>query len=185
MPGLLQPQKLILRAHVLTNTTTLAFSGGNLQIGTVFAAPSLSGGDATIIADWYSALASPTYNIYRQSVPMGEIMLNGFDWTRVDNLSVGKARIWEWLFDAGAQRIDPSKPNVRAGINAVWVGTAQDLAVRAAVYDHCYTAARRVEQVFAVVAGTVPAADGSGPGVPDFIGFVNANDIQDIKGLPA
>ena len=64
-------------------------------------------------------------------------MQNGFDWVEVDNLTVGKARIWEWLFDNATTTINPSKANVRAGIAECWKGTAAKLAVQAAVLAHC------------------------------------------------
>ena len=117
-------------------------------------------------ADALNAEASPTFNIYRTVVSVGEVMLNGFDWTRVDNLSVGKARIWEWMTTAKEINdefvFDPSKSNIRAGINETWKGTAGDLAVRAAVYLHCFRAATIAEQLFATGAGTAPAEDGVG-----------------------
>lgn len=108
-----------------------------------------SEGDYDYVANALNALASPAYKVYRPLVPMSEIMTNGFDWTRVDNLSVGKARIWDWMIQANPQSrsIDPSKPNVRAGINATWVGTAADTAVRAAVYLHCQRDATVAEKV--------------------------------------
>ena len=128
-----------------------------------------------------NATASPAFKVYRTSVPMSEIMLNGFDWTRVDNLSVGKARIWDWMVNADpiAHTIDPSKPNIRAGINAVWVGTAPDLAVRAAVYLHCARDASVGEKLLASGAGTAPAADGSGPATMGFAGLFTADDVVD------
>jgi hypothetical protein len=109
---------------------------------------------------------------------MSEIMLNGFNWTRVDNLSVGKARIWEWMFDAGGQSFDPSKTNIRAGINAVWVGTQADLDVRAAVYLHCFADATRVQKLFASGAGTAADANGDGPGTTTFAGVLTRDDVQ-------
>lgn len=95
--------------------------------------------------------------VWRTNVSQDEIMQNGFDWVRVDNLSVGKARIWEWLFDNQQATINPSKPNVRAGIDEVWKGTAADLAVREAVYVHCKRPATRAEALFAVGTGTTLA----------------------------
>lgn len=92
--------------------------------------------------------------VWRTNVSQDEIMQNGFDWVRVDNLSVGKARIWEWLFDNQQATINPSKPNVRAGIDEVWKGTTADLAVRAAVYVHCKRPATRAEALFATGLGT-------------------------------
>lgn len=95
--------------------------------------------------------------VWRTNVSQDEIMQNGFDWVMVDNLSVGKARIWEWLFDNQSATCNPSKPNVRAGIDEVWRGTAAMLAVREAVYVHCKRAATRAEALFAVGTGTTLA----------------------------
>jgi len=97
--------------------------------------------------------------VWKSSVQQDEIMQNGFDWVRVDNLSVGKARIWEWLFDNQSATFNPSKINVRAGIDECWKGTAADLAVRAAVYVHCKRPANVLEKLFATGDGTdaVPA----------------------------
>ena len=106
----------------------------------------------TEIGQWLNQPS--TLIAWRTAVSQDEIMQNGFDWVRVDNLSVGAARIWEWLFDNQPNTINPSKANVRAGIDAVWKGTAADLAVRAAVYSHCKRPATRGEKVFATGAGT-------------------------------
>lgn len=95
----------------------------------------------------------PTYWVWRPAVTDRDIMADAaFDWTRVDNLSVGKARVWETLFKFGS--IDPSLPNVRAGIDAAWGGTAADLAVRASVYSKCRRQATRAEKALATGAGT-------------------------------
>lgn len=109
---------------------------------------------AFAIAAALNQLASPDWIVWRTAVPQDEIMLNGFDWTRVDNLGVGKARVWEWMFDNDNRSINPSKPNIRAGIEAVWVGTAADLAVRAAVYVHCKTKATRAQKALSTGTGT-------------------------------
>ena len=111
-------------------------------------------GQTTLIRDWYNAPDPLGYIIWRNSVTMDEIMQNGMDWTRVDNLSVGKARIWEWLFNNQQRSCNPSKQNVRDGIDATWVGTAADLAVRAAVYVHCKKTASRIDKLFATGTGT-------------------------------
>lgn len=111
-------------------------------------------GQTGLISDWYNRDNTEGYIIWKYAVTQDEIMQNGMDWTRVDNLSIGKARIWEWMFSSQLKSINPSKANVRAGINAVWVGTAADLAVRAAVYVHCKKAASRIDKLFATGAGT-------------------------------
>lgn len=110
--------------------------------------------------------------VWRTRVSQDEIMQNGFDWVRVDNLSAGKARIWEWMFQNPERAINPSKANVRAGIDEAWKGTAADLAVRAAVYTHCKRAATRAEQILGSGTGTDAT-----PGVLGFDGAVSINDI--------
>lgn len=127
-----------------------------------------------LIRDYYNAPASPAYIVWRTSVTQDEIMLNGFDWTRVDNLSTGAARVWEWLFDNAAKAFNPSKVNVRAGIDQVWKGTAADLAVRAAVYVHCKRAANRVERLF-ITSGSGSDAV---PGVMGFEGEITTGDVS-------
>lgn len=108
-------------------------------------------------------LATPDFFVWRSSVTQDTIMQNGFDWVRVDNLSVGKARIWEWLFDNAAAAINPSKANVRSGIAETWKGTAADNAVRFVVFGHCQAKATRAQKLFAVGAGTTTDQDGAGP----------------------
>lgn len=108
---------------------------------------------ALAIVDYYATAASPAYIVWRTSVPIDEIMRNGMDWARVDNLSVGKARIWEWMGRLGT--INPSQPNIRAGIDATWTDANQaDLAVRAQVYVHCKRSATRAEKLFATGTGS-------------------------------
>jgi len=96
--------------------------------------------------------ATPAFVVWKTSVPVDDIMRNGMDWTRVDNLTNGKARIWDWMTRLGS--FNPSKTNVRAGIDATWVGTAPDLAVRASVYTHCKRNATVFEKLFATGTGT-------------------------------
>lgn len=116
--------------------------------------------------------------VWRTSVTWDEIMLNGMDWARVDNLSVGKARIWDWLFQNSQRACNPTKPNIRAGIDAVWVGTAADLAVRAAVYTHCKRFATRAEKILATGTGS----DAS-PATMGFEGFLTYYDILQARAL--
>lgn len=106
------------------------------------------------IANALNLPASPTFTVWKTAVTQDEIMQNGFDWVRVDNLSVGKARIWEWMFDNESTSINPSKANVRLGIDEMWKGTAADLAVRAAVYAHCKRLANGIEKLLATGTGS-------------------------------
>ena len=109
-------------------------------------------GDHVGLAAAYNA--DTEFIVWRTLVTLDEIMQNGFDWTQVDNQTVGKARIWEWLFRNTTVSINPSKANVRAGIDEAWKGTSAMLAVRAAVYLHCKRNANRIEKLFATGVGT-------------------------------
>lgn len=107
----------------------------------------------SVVTQMLNALATPAFWGWKSSVTIDEIMrADGFDWSRVDNLTVGKARIWEWMAMTGT--IDPSKSNIRAGVDAAWAGTAADLAVRAAVYTVCRRQATVVEKLFATGTGS-------------------------------
>lgn len=106
------------------------------------------------IAQLLNLPATPEFIVWKSSVSQDEIMQNGFDWVRVDNLSIGKARIWEWLFKNSSATFNPSKINVRSGIDECWKGTAADLAVRAAVYVHCKRPATVLEKLFSTGVGT-------------------------------
>lgn len=132
---------------------------------------------AYAIADLLQGIASPDFIVWRTSVTQDEIMQNGFDWVRVDNLSVGKARIWEWMFANESKSFNPAKPNVRAGIDEVWKGTAADLAVRAAVYVHCKRPANLLEKLFATGTGT----DAS-PATMSIEGSIGYNDVYTAMG---
>lgn len=141
-----------------------------------FAGLPLTSGAAALIAEEFNRPASPSFIVWRTAVPLDEIMRNGMDWTRVDNLSVGKARIWDWLSRLGT--INASQPNVRSGINATWVGTAADLAVRAAVYAHCKREATRAEKLLATGTGSDAV-----PGTMTFEGTLSSDDVQQAREL--
>jgi hypothetical protein len=116
-------------------------------------------GDDIGLAAWLNT-TDASYFVWRTSVTKADVITDAaFDWTRVDNLTVGKARIWTELFSVNGGAIDPSRANVRAGIDAAWVGTAADLAVRASVYGVCKRNASRAEKAVATGTGTsaVPA----------------------------
>ena len=114
-------------------------------------------GQAGRVAEWYNQVGANAPIVWKASLQLEEITSNGFDWVRVDNLSVGKARIWEWMFGNEQKSINPSKPNIRAGIAEVWKGTAADLAVQATVLNHCKRPATRIEALYATGSGTTAA----------------------------
>lgn len=134
-------------------------------------------GDDVALATWFNA-DQPAYIVWRTRLTMDTIIQDvGFDFTRVDNLSTGKARISEWMFRSGY--IDPSKPNVRAGIDATWVGTAADLSVRATIYAMCKRSASRAEMILATGTGTTAS-----PSTMGFEGVLTYIDASNIRTLP-
>ena len=126
---------------------------------------------AYAIADALGMVASPAFIVWRTDTKPDEIMKGGIDWTRVDNLSVGKARIWEWLTGLGV--INASKVNVRAGIDATWVGTAADLAVRATVYTYCKRSASILEKILSTGTGSDAT-----PATMGYEGTVTYQEVQ-------
>jgi hypothetical protein len=156
-------QRATLKAAILADPALAALAPSSNAINTIIEA--------------YKAPASPAYTVWRTTVSQDEIMQNGFDWVRVDNLSVGKARIWEWLFYNSSRAIDPSKSNVRAGIAECWKGTTADLAVQAVVLGHCKRSANRLEALFATGAGSV--AD---PATMVVQGEVSYNEVLQLMG---
>jgi hypothetical protein len=131
---------------------------------------------AFAISSAYSQIPAPAFVVWKTNVTEQEIMQNNFDWTRVDNLSVGKARIWEWLFKFGS--INAANANIRVGIDRVWVGTQADLDVRAVVYAHCKRSANRAEKLFATGAGSDAV-----PATMVFQGLLGIDDILQARSL--
>lgn len=132
----------------------------------------------TEIAAAFNTNAAPEYYVWKSSVGIDEIMQNGFDWTRVDNLTVGKARIWEWMTAVGT--VKPNQANVRAGVLAVFT-TAGDLANRNAVFGHCQRLATRAEKLFASGSGVTSTDQGVGPSTMTFEGNLSYQDIEQAR----
>lgn len=131
---------------------------------------------AYAIAELLQLPAEPVFIVWKTSVAQDEVMQNGFDWVLVDNLTVGKGRIWEWLFDNESSTINPSKANVRAGIAECWKGTAAMLAQQAVILGHCKRPANRLEKLFATGTGT----DAS-PATMSIEGSISYSDVYQAR----
>lgn len=132
--NLTQAQLQTFKSHILANPAVQPFLPpvGNYQA----------------IANHYNEIDAEV--VWRTNTTLDEIQQSDtFDWIRVDNLSVGKSRIWEWLFSNEGRAIDPSKLNVRKGIDETWKGTTADLDVRAAVYEKCRRQSTHFEALYA------------------------------------
>ena len=132
--------------------------------------------DATLICNYYNVASSPAFIVWKTDVSADDIMRNGMDWTRVDNLSVGKSRIWDWMTKLGS--FNAAKPNVRAGIDACWVGTAADLAVRDQVYTHCKRTALKGEALFTTGTGSTASPATMADGCEGFLTDVNVQNAM-------
>lgn len=146
----------------------------------VLAAFPLNSDGSFAIASEMNKIAAPAFFVWRTDVQISEIMLNGFDWTRVDNLTVGKARIWDWMTSLG--RINPAQANVRAGVLAVFT-TAADLANRNSVFGHSQRQATRAEKLFATGAGTTTTDQGVGPATMGLEGMLMYEDVDMARAL--
>ena len=134
-----------------------------------------SDGDFAIAAA-YNLTATPNYFVWKPSVVVNDLMLAPFDWTRVDNLTVGKARIWDWMGQVGI--IDPSQANIRAGINACFSVAVGDAPCRQAMFNGSQRLATRVEKLFATGTGTATTDLGVGPSVMGFEGPLSYQDVS-------
>jgi hypothetical protein len=159
-------QRQALKADIAANTATI----GGVQIKDM---PNNS--DANFdIANWYNQTASPDYFVFRSDASKTEIMNNGFDWTRVDNATVGKARIWDWLPDV----FNANKPNIIAAINEAWSGGTND-AHRLAIFTHCQRLATWVEKLLKASGnGTTTSNAGVGPAVLGAESPISGTDVE-------
>lgn len=162
---------------MLTTQQLAAVKADILANPTLAAYPNTADG-AFEIAAYYALNATPNLFVWRTNVPIDEIMFNGFDWTRIDNLTVGKARIWEEMIGLG--HINPAQANVRAGVLAAF-GTTGDLAMRTAIFGHCQRPANWLEKLFATGIGTTTTDQGTGPATMVFEGTVSYIDIQQAR----
>ncbi len=151
--------------------TQLATLKADILADPILAAMPMNTDGAYDIAAAYNLITIPEWYVWRTDVPVDEIMKNGMDWTQVDNLTVGKARIWDWMTRLGT--FNAAKINIRAGIDAAWIGTAPMLAVRAAIYPHCNRPCTRFEKLFATGIGTTET-----PATMALEGNLSYQDVQ-------
>lgn len=158
----------------LTTAQSQAIKAAILADPTLAAMTSGPGTDFGAIANAMNLAASPAFVVWRTLVTREEIQGDdAFDYAQVDNLTNGsKYRVWEWMFANTATAINPSKPNIRAGIAATWFGSAGLLAVQAVVLARCKRNASRAEKACATGTGTTQT-----PALLTFEGDVSLADI--------
>lgn len=129
------------------------------------------------MAEFYRQESVPTFYAWRTRITKEEVYANGFNWVAIDDVTEPKWRVWIELFSSGA--MNPSKPNVRAGIEEVWKGNAVKLAVQTYVLDKCKRAVNRAEKLFATGTGTFVS-----PALLGFEGQVTDSDVVQAINLP-
>jgi hypothetical protein len=163
--ALTEAQRTVLAAHIRANTDP--------EVQAALAIRNDNG-----LMQLYNADAVPDFWIWRNAVTREDVQHNGFDWTLVDNLSVGKDRIWTWLFDNPERVADPSDADVRAGIAECWKGTAAMLDQRLRIFEHCQRKASVAEKIFATGTGTSTDVNGVGPAFGSVYGPLSVFDVS-------
>lgn len=130
------------------------------------------------MALYLDTASSPAFIVWRTNVSRDEVTAEGFDWTQVDNLTTGQARIWDLLFDNQSRAINAGDAGKRAGLAECWKGTAGKLAVGAFVLTKCKRTATKGERIFATGTGTELA-----PGTLVIEGAISYQDIAAARAL--
>jgi hypothetical protein len=171
---MLTPAQLqTLKAHVAANTASVTWLGSPTAINAI---PNTGDGNFAI-AEWYNQQASPNWTNWRTAVPVEDIEQNGFIWADVDALTVGKARIWDWMRRNGIIR--PYKANVRQGIrNAFGNGSNMENAI----LPHLKTLATNAQKLFATGTGSdaTPATPAENVGESVLLSY---QDIETARNL--
>ena len=140
----------------------------------VLAAQPMDGDGNNNIADALN-VATSDYYVWKTSVSRADTMGDSFDWSQVDNLTVGQARIWDWLFDNG-RSINPALSSIRTGITETWKGTSAKVAVATYILGVCKRFASVAEKLLAVGAGT-----SANPSVMGFEGQITSLIVDQAR----
>jgi len=185
-------QYVTLKAHLAANTTPIAIPAGS---GNMVQIKDIQNPDnAQDIANWYNLNASPNYLVWRSSLSRAEVYhTNGtkasdgsgtiWNWNTYKAQSATEQNAWTQMFMGDTAPI--SLMNFRNGVDAIFSGSAQQIAQR----DHIFGVGRRLatngEKVF-VTAITTGATANNGNEIaqargslrnPDQLGFRMDNAI--------
>lgn len=142
-------QKTTLKTHVNTNTNTVDTPAGTIQIKDVLRAEDTY----QEVTAWYNANAVPDYFIFKKVVDLYSVMANGYDWTVVDNESVGQARIWDRMLALSARTggVAPWKITILRGVGEAYKGNTPTTVAphrRNILRTHFARLCRRWERLF-------------------------------------
>ena len=116
---------------------------------------------AVAIADWYNQLAAPDFFVWKSVLDEHTVYGQTSDdattwsWTAYIGRSVAERDAWRQMFNS-IHSINPSLPQVRAGITDIFSGTgAAAVAQRAHINSLMRRKAMRIEKLLATGQGTV------------------------------
>lgn len=134
------------------------------------------------IAEEYGKIATPDYIVWRTDVERGQIYHltspegTTWSWQTYKAQGVAEQNAWTQMFSADMANF--ALPNLRAGVSAIFTGSAQANAQAA----HCLAIgkrrANRGEKLFAAGAGTLVA-----PSVMTFEGLLTYQEVEQARAL--
>jgi hypothetical protein len=125
----------------------------------------VAAGNDTMTAAWYNQPSS--FIVWRTNVTVAEITAGAIVWIDVAALTVGNARVWEWMRTLPI--IDASQANIRTGFSAAFGAGSATVTAALPIIKR---AATNAEAVFATGTGTTAT-----PGLLVFEGQVTENMI--------
>ncbi len=134
---------------------------------------------ASTIASGLNQTANPAWIVWRGDVSRDDVTGDGFDWTQVDNLTTGQARIWELIFQTQTGRINFGDAGKRAGISEAWKGTAAKVAVATFIFSQAKRSATSGEKCLSTGTGTTLS-----PAVMGYEGAFNYQQVEAARALP-
>ena len=172
----------------LTSTQKATLKSDILADGSLSSLPNNDAGNA-LIAAAYNAVASPNYWAFRtdltRAVIYHEIGPEGttWSWTTYKNQQVAEQNAWVQMFMGDL--VNFSKPNLRAGVDAIFSGSGAPASQRAHVAAMGRRQATRVEKLFAAATAGGAGQRGS-TGNPDTLtleGAITATDVEEARNL--
>jgi hypothetical protein len=126
---------------------------------------------ADAIAGVYNLLSAPDFWAWRTIVPAAEYRgTGGIVWTEVDALTVGKARIFEWLTGNLTLPINAADSNVRGGITDAF---AAGTTTRANLILMGRRKLTRAEKLYATGTGSTASPATMAPGAEGPLSIAN------------
>lgn len=130
----------------------------------------MASADDVGLAAWFNADDPSACIVWRHDVSIAEANA-ALVWTEVDALTVGKARIWEWMRNLSV--LDSRQANVRQGLTDAFSSAT---ASKAALIALAKRSATRAEKVLASGACTT-----ANPSIMTFTGRLSYADASQIR----